>query len=108
MVEVALEVVSPILFVAPSATWRGEVKDKFCYIESMCTIKTNKTCGFHVHLSPGDGREWTVDELRSICFAILYFEAAFLALMPKERRESAHLLSNHLHSQLAGLTLEQC
>jgi hypothetical protein len=81
----------------------------FAYIETKCTIKTNKTCGFHVHMSPYNGEPWSVQELRSICFAIIYFEEAILALLPRSRRYNDHLLSNYVHNpKLARLSLNEC
>lgn len=81
----------------------------FTHIGTKCTITTNDTCGFHVHLSPGDGREWPVEELRSISFAILYFDEAILALLPEHRRISSRLLSNYADNpRFRGCNFDEC
>ena len=51
------------------------------------------TCGTHVHVSPGD-REWTLEEVKNVSRSILYFEEAFEALLPPERRGNRECRSN--------------
>lgn len=65
----------------------------FAHLEAKCTINTNKRCGFHVHMSPGNGSMWTLPELKGICFAIIHFESAILAILPASRRNNFHLQS---------------
>ncbi len=87
-----LEITSPILTFDKEGNWRRQVKEVFAHLEAKCkTIKTNKSCGFHVHLSPGDGSMWRLDELKRIAFAIYYFEQAFMALLPESRRISVYV-----------------
>jgi D-serine dehydratase len=82
----------------------------FAHVQTKCKkIETNKRCGFHVHMSPGDERPWTVDELRSICFAIVYFEEAMLAVLPESRRNNEIVASNYVgNPKFAGLSREEC
>jgi hypothetical protein len=90
--------------------WRRQVKELFAYLEAKCEkIETNKSCGFHVHLSPGDGERWNLEELKRICFAIYYFEEAFMALLPVSRRHSVYISSKQYdNAKFAGLSIEEC
>ncbi|OIW25945.1 hypothetical protein CONLIGDRAFT_647676 [Coniochaeta ligniaria NRRL 30616] len=90
----AFEVVSPILPLDSDGAWCQQIREIFNHIKAQCKITTNETCGFHVHLSPGSGQPWSLEELRSISFAIIYFDEAILALLPQHRRNNDHLLSN--------------
>lgn len=104
-----MEVVSPILYTDPDGAWRRKIQGIFAHIQTKCTLATNETCGFHVHLSPGSDEPWSVAELRSISFAIFYFDEAMLALMPVPRRKSYYHHSNRFDNRVfSGLTLGEC
>ncbi|OIW34290.1 hypothetical protein CONLIGDRAFT_688027 [Coniochaeta ligniaria NRRL 30616] len=77
-----------------SQEWRGDITNAFESVTTFCKIKTNKTCSTHIHISPGDGKDWTLDELKEISMAVTYFEWAFLALLPPHRRKSAFCQSH--------------
>jgi hypothetical protein len=81
----------------------------FAHVETKCTLSTNETCGFHVHMSPGNDEPWSVAELGSISFAIIHFEEAVLALLPEHRRNNMRLGSNFVdNKQFSGLTKNEC
>ncbi|OIW27625.1 hypothetical protein CONLIGDRAFT_716074 [Coniochaeta ligniaria NRRL 30616] len=89
-----LEITSPILTFDENGAWREQVKAVFDHVQTTCDITTNKSCGFHVHLSPGDG-SWDLEELKRICLAILYFEPAVLALLPVSRQNHHSFLGKN-------------
>lgn len=105
-----LEITSPILTFDNKENWRRQVKEVFAHLEAKCkTINTNKSCGFHVHLSPGDGSMWRLDELKRIAFAICYFEQAFMALLPESRRISAYVAQKPSDNpKFRGSSIEEC
>ncbi|OIW34293.1 hypothetical protein CONLIGDRAFT_675289 [Coniochaeta ligniaria NRRL 30616] len=95
-----LEITSPILTFDPEGNWRHQVRKLFAHIDTKCVrMETNKSCGFHVHLSPGDGKPWTLDQLKRICFSIYYFEGALLALLPVSRRHSMFVSSRQMYNR---------
>jgi hypothetical protein len=84
-----LELTSLILHFDSAGTWRDEVRKAFHAIETYpVTIDSNESSNTHVHFSPGNGQHWEVPELREICYAISYFEGAFLALVPQCQRSN--------------------
>src|SRR4051812_21886130 len=48
-------------------------------------LQNSTHCGFHVYISPADDKEWTLQELKNICVAILYFDDVMTDLLPWER-----------------------
>ncbi|KAH8904964.1 hypothetical protein BR93DRAFT_939021 [Coniochaeta sp. PMI_546] len=106
----ALEITSPILTFDEQGQWRQQVKDIFAHLQAKCErIETNKSCGFHVHLSPGDGFKWDLDELKRVCIAVLYFEDAFLALIPESRRHTSYVSNNRYdHEKFSALSFAEC
>lgn len=101
--------ISPILHLDSGGAWRRQIRDVFAHMETKCTLQTNETCGFHVHVSPGSGKPWSVAELRSISFAILYFDEAMLALLPEPRRLSYYHQSNRADNiRFEKLTTGKC
>lgn len=76
---------------------------------SACLVKTNKSCGTHIHLSPL-GRSWTLEELKSIAIAINHFESAFEVLLPMTRRGSPYARSNrrYMNSALENKGDSEC
>ena len=56
---------------------------------------SDTSCGTHLHVSPG-GSEWTLDQVRNVSRSILYFEEAFDALLPLERRWNRQCRSNRV------------
>lgn len=70
----------------------------------LCVFQSNRSCGFHIHVSPQEGT-WTMTELRNICIAIIYFEGAFEVLVPEHRRGNQWIKSNRADNPaLAKLT----
>jgi hypothetical protein len=79
----------------------------FQKVEQHCDIQTSPSCGFHVHICPLSDGGWTPDNLKQLCRAIIYFEAAFELLVPNERRGNQYAKSNSVDNpKLTGKTFE--
>lgn len=107
-----VEIVSPILRATPSENlgrWRHEIIDMFKYLDTLCAIRSNRSCGFHIHLSPM-GDDWTLDELKGISTGIIHFEQAFEAMVPETRRGNQFIRSNRFfgNEQLKNLRHSEC
>jgi hypothetical protein len=88
--------------------WREHVTKTFgLFFNEVKKVKTNNSCAFQVHISPL-GRSWTLAELKSISLAILHFEQAFLALIPKSRWEhNGQIRLNSENKTLENLSREE-
>lgn len=87
--------------------------DLFEAMSQLYEFQTNRSCGFHVHISPGDpsdGRgDWTLEELKNIAMAIVYFEDAFEVLIPETRRGSKwHRPNRAQNRSFEKLRMDQC
>lgn len=99
----AIEIVSPILFCDDPNPWYHEVQNMFSTMEKLGEFHSNKSCGFHLHVSPVEGA-WTMPHLRRICLAIIHFEEAFEVILPEHRRGSQWIQNNRFdNSWLARL-----
>jgi len=87
-------------------TWRNHVLKVFDLLKDDCKIKTNPSCGFHIHVSHTDGT-WALSELKQLCVAILNFESAFAALLPAWRQSSKHAKPNSISGKLGSLGREE-
>lgn len=81
----------------------------FKYLDTLCAIRSNRSCGFHIHLSPMGG-EWTLNELNGISIGIIHFERAFEAMIPETRRGNQFIRSNRFfgNEQLKDLKHSEC
>ncbi|KAH8904963.1 hypothetical protein BR93DRAFT_939020 [Coniochaeta sp. PMI_546] len=95
----ALEIVSPIMTFDDAGAWRTHVSTVFELINEQCRLKSNHTCGFHVHISVAD-RMWELAELKSLSIAILHFEEAFTDLLPDHRTKSSFCGRNSENNEL--------
>lgn len=81
----------------------------FKHLDTLCAIRSNRSCGFHIHLSPLGGG-WTLNELKGIAIGIIHFEQAFEAMIPETRRGNQFIRSNRFfgNEQLKGLKHSEC
>ncbi|EJT76841.1 hypothetical protein GGTG_06755 [Gaeumannomyces tritici R3-111a-1] len=102
-----LELVSPVY---PSDwTWAADLDVIFSVLHSSFTVVESGNCSTHVHVSTYPPLE--ADELATLGKAILYFEPALDALVPKGRRGSTAYWcqSNRANPVLKGRrTLAEC
>ncbi|KAG6357495.1 hypothetical protein INS49_013372 [Diaporthe citri] len=98
-----VEFVSPILHYDATGIWRAHVQNLFKTMRELYLLESNRSCGFHVHLSPAAGA-WSLQELKAICMAVVYFEDAFEAIVPEHRRGNQWIKSNRIDNpELASL-----
>ncbi|KAG8164617.1 hypothetical protein KVR01_004892 [Diaporthe batatas] len=103
----AVEFVSPILRYDSTGLWRAHVQNLFKTMRESYVFESNRSCGFHVHASPAAGA-WSLQELKSICMAVVYFEDAFEAIVPEHRRGNQWIKSNTVDNpKLANLPTAQ-
>jgi hypothetical protein len=81
--------------------WHKGFRNIFIAFNNMCAgddvaiyIDANQ-CSTQVHISPAK-KDWTLDQLKAIAKAIIYFERCVDALMPKERVDKTYYCSNHI------------
>jgi hypothetical protein len=88
--------------------WRLNVRDKFEYQKSQCSIACgpsneipsprrgplNHGCGTHIKIRFSAEYSLHIPQLKNIARAIIYFEPAFEDLLPKYRRGYAYAKSN--------------
>ncbi|KAF9643628.1 hypothetical protein BDM02DRAFT_3191383 [Thelephora ganbajun] len=80
-----IELVSPILHFT-DGHFRDYVQGMWSLIGPLCVVKTNDSCGTHVHVSPSN--EYTSAQIKAVARAALYFEPAINALVPPHRRNN--------------------
>ena len=103
-----IEIVSPIMKF-DDENWRSHVAEVWNIIRLMCLIETDQSCGTHVHISPPGNQAWDLGSLQNVCYSILYFEGAFEALLPPERRGNQWTKSNRVDNpKFYNRTLIEC
>ena len=66
---------------------------------------TNTQCSTHVHISPAQG-QWTLDHIKRVAKAALYFERSVDTIMPPERRCTTWAHSNRNNILLRGQDMD--
>lgn len=89
-----LELRTPILDIRPG--WRDHVIAAWDYLEKFYTIRSDRSCATHVHISLEPS--YTLDQLKRIASSIIHFETALEAVMPPARRNNGWARSNWLSS----------
>ena len=85
------------------------IEDFWKRLASLSTICQEQSTGIHIHVSPADDEGWTIDRVKRVATASLWFEPALKAIMPDHRRGNAHCLSNYLYnSKFYGKSIEYC
>jgi hypothetical protein len=77
-----MEMRTPALEFKPG--WRDCIHTTWKYLEEHYHIIPTHDCGTHIHISLTP--QYTLDQLKRIASAIIYFEPAFEALVPDDRR----------------------
>lgn len=77
-----------------NATWTD--------IKKWISISEGYGCGTHIKVSQDPA--WELEEIRRIALAVIHFETAFEALLPKSQVSDLHMKSNWLDSQPLGLS----
>ena len=66
------------------STWRETVNATWSFIEREYLIEPDDYCSTHVHVSKKE--PYTLQELKLIAQAVLWWEPAWEAILPDERR----------------------
>ena len=70
------------------------------FLDSNYVISPHESCGTHVHISVAEG--YTVGKVKRIAQAVLYFEPAFEALLPSDRRQNEYAAGNWIDNPNFG------
>lgn len=89
-----IEMVSPILRAFPDSMWRGDVEATWRFLSRNYDIVGNHMAGTHIHV--GFEPEYSLTDLKRIAQAVIHFETAFEALVPRTRRGNRFIKSNWL------------
>lgn len=111
-----IEIISPILQASPGSRWRQHVQSMWSAVDAKYQIIPHKSCGTHVHISVAEG--YNLGTVKRIAQAVIYFEPAFEALLPPDRRQNEYTMSNWIDNPHFGhrnksrlesiATLESC
>ncbi|KAN0068323.1 hypothetical protein V8E54_013519 [Elaphomyces granulatus] len=96
--EDGVEVISKIL--TSIEGWQSELDLAWDQLNESCYIRLHPSCGTHVHVSPG-GR-YTLDELKCIAKAVVYYEPVITLTMSNDRKDCAWSRSNVSESEQLG------
>lgn len=95
-----MESVSRVLY-GQRGSWDPEIDKFWAQLLAMFTVKINKTCGTHVHFAPW-GRRYSLHELHTIAFAVVYYEPYVVSCLPVERRDYQYCKRNTKMAQPLG------
>lgn len=79
--------ITPLFVAFPNSQWRDHVKATWNYLQGRYEIIDTQDCGTHVHISVEGG--YSLEELKRVAQAALYFETSFDALVPQHRRKQS-------------------
>ena len=86
--------VSPIFLAFPGSTWRTDVEATWTYLSTYYGIVGTQYAGTHIHV--GLEPDYSLTDLKRVAQAVIHFEPAFEALVPRARRGNVHARSNWL------------
>ncbi|ERF75865.1 hypothetical protein EPUS_01231 [Endocarpon pusillum Z07020] len=89
-----IELVSPLFRAYPGSRWREDVEATWAYLSANYDIAGNTLAGTHIHI--GLEPDYSLTDLKRIAQAVIHFETAFEALVPRCRRGNIHVKSNWL------------
>jgi hypothetical protein len=89
-----VELISPILLFAARESWKEEFKVLDKLLKRGYFIRTDQSCGAHVHTSPREG--WQLAHVKNLAAAVLYFEKTIDSLHAPHRSgsEATYCMSN--------------
>ena len=57
-------------------------------------VEVDKMCATHIHVSPKKEKAWSLEQLKQVAKAIIYFDEAFKAIWAPSRRDHGLTQSN--------------
>lgn len=94
-----MELVSPILDFERPDIWHAHLQRIWSVLSQKFNTSSTSQCSTHVHMSPAEG-QWTLDQVKRIAKAVLYFERSIDSLLPPERRANIWCQSNRWNATL--------
>ena len=92
-----------------SGEWRNDVEKHCDTVPKILTVTMDKMCALHVHVSPAIGERWTLEQLKPLAKAIIYFDEALNGIYAPSRRKHKFTMSNKKHNHtLKDLDIEVC
>lgn len=90
--------------------WRHEVIDFWKRLLEIGRFSTTNACATHVHISPqNEGNSWSLDQLKGVAQAVVYFEQAFEVIVAPSRRGNSHVYRNKANNRfLQNLEFKDC
>ncbi|EZG04336.1 hypothetical protein H106_05987 [Trichophyton rubrum CBS 735.88] len=82
--QIDAEFSSPVMYHS-NPLWRRSAGSVFKHLRTLASLQVNHSCGFHVHISKQE-RPWTLEDLKRVSRAILYFESSMELVVPEHRR----------------------
>ena len=104
-----LEVPSPTLDFYPNSEWIEGIKDHWKLLLKFGIAHINHNCATHVHIWPKGKKDWSLDQLKQIAKAVIYFEKAFEVISAPSRRNHDHTRHNKASNpELKDLEFAEC
>ena len=94
-----MELVSPILDFQDHSKWNKQMDDVWWVLQEKFNTSTDTHCSTHVHISPAEG-QWTLDQVKRVAKAALYFEQSVDTILPTHRSNSTWAKSNRNNTSL--------
>ncbi|KAI1084045.1 putative amidoligase enzyme-domain-containing protein [Whalleya microplaca] len=95
-----IEMVSPIFRLTRGSGWRTAIQATWKFIQTNYVVMADTTCSTHVHMSIAEN--YSASQLKRLAQAIIYFEPAFEALLPSDRRGNEYARSNWIDNHHFG------
>ncbi|KXJ87326.1 hypothetical protein Micbo1qcDRAFT_197912 [Microdochium bolleyi] len=95
-----VEMVSPMFQLAQSSGWRETITDTWETLDAHYIVSGGENCSTHVHMSIGG--YYSVLQLKRLAQAIIHFEPAFEAILPRDRRGNEYARSNWIDNDYFG------
>ena len=106
-----LEFVSPTekLTFGPNSQWRKDVETHWEKLLQIVEVVINDGCATHVHVCPRNEERWSLEQLKPIAKAIIYFDPGLMEIYAPSRREHMLTQSNKRENhKLKDLNYAEC
>ncbi|PGG97883.1 hypothetical protein AJ79_09055 [Helicocarpus griseus UAMH5409] len=95
-----IELISPLLRDFPGSVWREDVMAVWDFLARHYYVSGDKNCSTHVHISRAG--TFSATDLKRVAQAVIYFEPAFEAILPPDRRANEYTRSNWIDNPNFG------
>ena len=77
-----------------NSNWREEIKKHWAALLQILEVEVDDGCATHVHISPEEKGLWSLEQLKQLSKAIIYFAKAFRTIWAPSRRNHSLTQSN--------------